>query len=111
MRRGSAETTPYPSARTASGTSAGASWAIVTSCPAPAIAFASRRGSEVPRLLLTAAHQLEAVNPTVARTTYLEALAAAEGHRPVTKTIRLNLHGVAGTPLDVLRARLEALPA
>ena len=41
------------------------------------IAFASRRGSDAPSLLLEAARELEAVDPTLARTTYLEALSAA----------------------------------
>jgi DNA-binding CsgD family transcriptional regulator len=41
------------------------------------IAFASRRGSEAPALLLKAARDLEAVDPTLARATYLEALSAA----------------------------------
>jgi DNA-binding CsgD family transcriptional regulator len=41
------------------------------------IAFASRRGSDAPRLLLKAARELEAVDPNLARTTYLDALNAA----------------------------------
>jgi DNA-binding CsgD family transcriptional regulator/tetratricopeptide (TPR) repeat protein len=41
------------------------------------IAFAFRRGSDAPPLLLEAARELEAVDPALARTTYLEALAAA----------------------------------
>ena len=41
------------------------------------IAFASRRGSDAPPLLLKAARELEAVDPTLARATYLEALSAA----------------------------------
>ena len=41
------------------------------------IAFAARRGSDAPPLLLKAARELEAVDPTLARATYLEALAAA----------------------------------
>jgi DNA-binding CsgD family transcriptional regulator len=41
------------------------------------IAFALRRGSDAPPLLLRAARELEAVDPTVARATYLEALSAA----------------------------------
>ena len=40
------------------------------------IAFASRRGSDAPQLLLTAARELEAVDPKLARATYLEALSA-----------------------------------
>jgi hypothetical protein len=41
------------------------------------IAFASKRGSDAPPLLLEAARELEAVDPTLARATYLEALSAA----------------------------------
>ncbi|HET9331730.1 MAG TPA: AAA family ATPase, partial [Steroidobacteraceae bacterium] len=41
------------------------------------IAFAAQRGGDAPRLLLEAARQLEAVDPTRARATYLEALEAA----------------------------------
>jgi DNA-binding CsgD family transcriptional regulator len=41
------------------------------------IAFASRRGSDAPPLLLKAAGELEAVEPSRARATYLEALSAA----------------------------------
>jgi DNA-binding CsgD family transcriptional regulator len=40
------------------------------------IAFASKRGSDAPQLLLTAARELEAVDPKLARATYLEALSA-----------------------------------
>jgi DNA-binding CsgD family transcriptional regulator len=41
------------------------------------IAFASRRGSDAPSLLLRAARELEPVNPSLARATYLEALYSA----------------------------------
>jgi DNA-binding CsgD family transcriptional regulator len=41
------------------------------------IAFASRRGSDAAPLLLAAARELEVVDPSLARTTYLEALSAA----------------------------------
>ena len=41
------------------------------------IAFASRRGSDAPPLLLEAARELETVDPNLARATYLEALSAA----------------------------------
>jgi DNA-binding CsgD family transcriptional regulator len=41
------------------------------------IAFASTRGSDAPQRLLRAARELEAVDPGLARATYLEALAAA----------------------------------
>jgi DNA-binding CsgD family transcriptional regulator len=41
------------------------------------IAFVARRGSDAPPLLLKAARELEAVDPPLARATYLDALAAA----------------------------------
>jgi DNA-binding CsgD family transcriptional regulator len=41
------------------------------------IAFAARRGSDAPPLLLSAARELDAVDPTLARATYLDALTAA----------------------------------
>jgi DNA-binding CsgD family transcriptional regulator len=41
------------------------------------IAFAARRGHDAPPLLLKAARELDAVDPTLARATYLEALSAA----------------------------------
>jgi DNA-binding CsgD family transcriptional regulator len=41
------------------------------------IAFASRRGSDAAPLLLAAARELEVVDPSLARATYLEALSAA----------------------------------
>ena len=41
------------------------------------IAFASRRGSDAPSLLLRAARELEPVDPSLARATYLEALYSA----------------------------------
>ena len=41
------------------------------------IAFAARRGSDAAPLLLAAARELEAVDPSLARATYLEALSAA----------------------------------
>jgi DNA-binding CsgD family transcriptional regulator len=41
------------------------------------IAFALRRGSDAPPLLLNAARELEAIDPKRARATYLEALSAA----------------------------------
>jgi DNA-binding CsgD family transcriptional regulator len=41
------------------------------------MAFASRRGSDAPPLLVRAARELEAVDPDLARATYLEALSAA----------------------------------
>jgi DNA-binding CsgD family transcriptional regulator/tetratricopeptide (TPR) repeat protein len=41
------------------------------------IAFASKRGSDAPQLLLRAGRELEAIDPKLARATYLEALSAA----------------------------------
>jgi DNA-binding CsgD family transcriptional regulator len=41
------------------------------------IAFTARRGSDAPPLLLAAAHELEAADPSLARATYLEALSAS----------------------------------
>jgi DNA-binding CsgD family transcriptional regulator/tetratricopeptide (TPR) repeat protein len=41
------------------------------------IAFAARRGSDAAALLLSAARELDAVDPSLARATYLDALAAA----------------------------------
>jgi DNA-binding CsgD family transcriptional regulator len=41
------------------------------------IAFAARRGSDAPPLLLRAARELEAIDPPLAQATYLDALAAA----------------------------------
>ncbi|MEA2147611.1 MAG: hypothetical protein QOG59_3198, partial [Solirubrobacteraceae bacterium] len=47
------------------------------------IAFASRRGSDAPPLLLRAARGLEAVDASLARATYLEALSAARFAGPL----------------------------
>jgi DNA-binding CsgD family transcriptional regulator len=47
------------------------------------IAFASRRGSDAPPLLMKAARELEAVDPDLARATYLEALSAARFAGPL----------------------------
>jgi DNA-binding CsgD family transcriptional regulator len=41
------------------------------------VAFAARRGSDAPPLLLSAARELDAVDPDLARATYLDALTAA----------------------------------
>ena len=41
------------------------------------IAFAATRGSDAPPLLLSAAHDLESLDPKLARATYLDALVAA----------------------------------
>jgi DNA-binding CsgD family transcriptional regulator len=47
------------------------------------IAFASRRGSDAPALLLKAARKLEPVDPNLARETYLDALTAARFAGPL----------------------------
>jgi DNA-binding CsgD family transcriptional regulator len=47
------------------------------------IAFASRRGSNAPALLLKAARELERFDPKLARTTYLDALTAARFAGPL----------------------------
>ena len=47
------------------------------------IAFASRRGSDAPPLLLKAARRLEALDARLARATYLEALSAARFAGPL----------------------------
>jgi DNA-binding CsgD family transcriptional regulator len=49
------------------------------------IALASRRGSDAPPLLLKAAGELEAVDPALARVTYLEALLAARFAGPLAR--------------------------
>jgi DNA-binding CsgD family transcriptional regulator len=41
------------------------------------LAFATSRGDDAPRLLLKAAHRLEQIDPGLARSTYLQAMAAA----------------------------------
>jgi DNA-binding CsgD family transcriptional regulator len=61
------------------------------------IAFASGSGSDAPLLLLKAAKRLEAVDPKVARETYLTAWRAA------------NLAGQGGVALEICRA-VRALP-
>jgi DNA-binding CsgD family transcriptional regulator len=65
------------------------------------IAFASGRGSDAPPLLLKAARELEAVDPDLARATYLEALAAARfagplGHGP--GVVEVSEAALAGPP-------------
>jgi DNA-binding CsgD family transcriptional regulator len=47
------------------------------------IAFASRRGSDAPALLLKAARELQRLDPDLARATYLEALSAARFAGPL----------------------------
>jgi DNA-binding CsgD family transcriptional regulator len=47
------------------------------------LAFASRRGSDAPPLLLRAARELEAIDPNLARDTYLDALSAARFAGPL----------------------------
>jgi DNA-binding CsgD family transcriptional regulator len=49
------------------------------------IAFASRRGSDAPLLLLEAARKLERTDPKIARATYLDALSAARFAGPLAR--------------------------
>ena len=65
------------------------------------IAFASRRGSDAPPLLLSAARKLEAVDAGLARATYLEALSAA---------LFAGRLAQAGGPIEVSRAALAGPP-
>jgi DNA-binding CsgD family transcriptional regulator len=65
------------------------------------IAFASRRGSDAPGLLLNAARELEQTDPGRARATYLEALAAARFAGPLagdTDLVKVSHAALAGPP-------------
>ena len=53
------------------------------------IAFASRRGSDAPALLLEAARELERIDPKLARSTYLDALTAARFAGPLAGAANL----------------------
>jgi DNA-binding CsgD family transcriptional regulator len=61
------------------------------------IAFAARRGSDAPPLLLSAARELDAVDPSLARATYLDALTAA---------LFAGRLAIGSSALDVARAAL-----
>jgi DNA-binding CsgD family transcriptional regulator len=66
------------------------------------IAFASRRGSDAAPLLLAAARELEDVDPSLARATYLEALSAAMFAGRLTHgagLIEISRAALAGPPL------------
>ena len=65
------------------------------------IVFASRRGSDAPPMLLKAARELEAVDPHLARATYLDALNAALFAGRLAK---------GGSALEVSRAARSAPP-
>src|SRR4051794_561920 len=83
------------------------------------IAFASRHGSDAPPLLLEAARELEAVDPTLARATYLEALSAAMFAGRLARgggAVEISEAALAGPPLpepprpsDLLRGELEVV--
>jgi DNA-binding CsgD family transcriptional regulator len=82
------------------------------------IAFDQRRGAEAARLLLSAATQLESINPSLARETYLEALAAAiwesgpEGDASVVAAARAaSAAPPAGDSPRVVDLLLDALTA
>jgi DNA-binding CsgD family transcriptional regulator len=66
------------------------------------IAFASRRGSDAPALLLKAARELERIDPKLARATYLDALTAARFAGPLatgTDLVQVSEAALAGLPL------------
>jgi DNA-binding CsgD family transcriptional regulator len=66
------------------------------------IAFASRRGSDAPVLLLEAARELERTDPMLARATYLDALSAARFAGPLARgadLVQVSQAALAGPPL------------
>jgi DNA-binding CsgD family transcriptional regulator len=66
------------------------------------IAFATRRGSDAPLLLLEAARELERTDPKLARATYLEALGAARFAGPLARggdLATVSQAALAGSPL------------
>lgn len=66
------------------------------------IAFASRRGSDAPSLLLDAARELERTDPKLARTTYLDTFSAARFAGPLAGTadlLRVSEAALVGPPL------------
>ena len=75
------------------------------------IAFARRRGSDAPRLLLSAARELEAVDPLLARATYLEALARRGSLAGwlVARACGGERGGAAGPPAATAAAPLDLL--
>ena len=66
------------------------------------IAFASRRGSDAPLLLLEAARELERTDPKIARATYLDAFSAARFAGPLASgadLVKVSQAALAGPPL------------
>ncbi|HUE28951.1 MAG TPA: LuxR C-terminal-related transcriptional regulator, partial [Solirubrobacteraceae bacterium] len=66
------------------------------------IAFASRRGSDAPLLLLDAARELERTDPKIARATYLDAFSAARFAGPLARgadLVKVSQAALAGPPL------------
>jgi DNA-binding CsgD family transcriptional regulator len=66
------------------------------------IAFASHRGSDAPPLLLRAAREFEPIDPTLTRTTYLDALTAARFAGPLAHAadvVAVSEAALAGVPL------------
>ena len=66
------------------------------------IAFASRRGSDAPLLLLEAARELERTEPKLARATYLDAFSAARFAGPLAggaDLLKVSEAALAGPPL------------
>jgi DNA-binding CsgD family transcriptional regulator len=66
------------------------------------VAFASRRGSDAPLLLLEAARELERIDPKLARATYLDALTAARFAGPLADgadLVKVSEAALAGPPL------------
>jgi DNA-binding CsgD family transcriptional regulator len=84
------------------------------------IAFAVQRGGDAPRLLLDAARELAAVDPDLARTTYLEALEAARFADRLargTDVVEVSKAALAGPaphqpprPTDLLLQGMATLP-
>ena len=70
------------------------------------IAFASRRGSDAPALLLKAAGELERFDPKLARATYLDALTAARFAGPLAGAadlVKVGEAALASPPATVTR--------
>ena len=73
------------------------------------LAFASRRGSDAPALLLKAARELERIDPKLARATYLDALTAARFAGPLAggaDLVKVSEAALAGPPRRRRRACL-----
>ncbi len=77
------------------------------------IAFASRRGSDAPPLLLEAARDLEEVDPALARATYLEALSAAMFTGRLARggsVLEISEAALAGPPPAAAAATVRSAP-